>query len=439
MKILIISHYFAPDNAIAAVRPSKLAKYFVKENNQEVSLLTTSQNVDSQYLSETIKVSIVKSRLRKLLDKILTKRRNTSNKEMKDNNAQVSCNKSKLKSYIYEVAHYVLRQLSFLAELGSAKKQYRYFKKHIYNHTDFTKYQVIISTFSPLYTHYMAKCIKNENNIWIADFRDPLYVDGVSSVFKIYCEKTIKKIVNSADAITVVGKDGIEKYQLPANLNVHVVPNGFDKDDFKDILCEKDDNFNISYTGTFYYKKSSLLRIYQAISNLIKEGKIDKSKVRIHYAGKQGNYCRKWAVETNLLDVFINHGYIDKKECLTIQRKSDMVLVTAWNTKRNKGILTGKIYELLLSGAPIVAEITGDVKDSEIKKTITETNTGFCYEEAEKKGDVKELQEYIYNCYVSKMSGGNKTFYAPNIDEIKKYDYKNIARQMMDIINNCKR
>ena len=44
-KILFICNYFAPDNTIAAVRTSKLAKY-LQQNGYEVEVITEKKNAE---------------------------------------------------------------------------------------------------------------------------------------------------------------------------------------------------------------------------------------------------------------------------------------------------------------------------------------------------------------------------------------------------------
>lgn len=433
MKVLMVCKYYQPDIAIAAVRPTKFAKYLSMGGHQ-VDLLTTTDNVGGEYLGQVYYMPQQSSWLRKTLDGVLGKRRSKENSVSSTGSGKPN----KIKAFIKRCLYKALAYLSFLAELGTSKKQYKYFKQNIAKTIDFSGYDVVFSTFSPLFSHYIAKSIKKQNNslVWIADFRDPVLGAAVPKIFKHRTKRIVEGITSRADIVTMVSDDGSQAYQFSKDANVRVLNNGFDRDDYAFEVSPLDDRLNLCYAGSFYQDKSSLLRVFQAVKNLIEQGKVDKDKVKIHYLGRQPHYCYDWAIKTGLEEQLEDHGVVSKDESLRFCMQCDVNLVTIWNNKDSQGIISGKAYELFAMGKPIIAEITGDLPNSELKRMIDATQTGYCYEEATCHGDVSGIEEYILRQYQDKMQG--KTLSVGNAQEIAKYDYRNLTERLIATIREYK-
>lgn len=416
-----------PQIAIAAVRPTKLAKFLFKSNHN-VDLLTTSENIDAAHLRNVYTMPAQTTFLRKNLDKVLEKRRNNSTYSSEQS---IIGKKNKIKTIIKKCLYKVITYLSFIAELGCSQKQFKYFKKNIERCIDFNQYDVVFSTFSPLFTHYIARRIKKRKKelIWVADFRDPLLGAAVPRIFKSRCKCIVENITCKADLVTMVSNDGRAAYQFSKKANVKVLSNGFDREDYNFARTPLDENLNLCYAGSFYNGRESLLRVFQAIKNLTSSGKIDKNKIKIHYFGKQAHYCYEWANKTGLNEQLNIHGIVSKEESIKFSMQCDINLVSVWNNKTSQGIISGKIYELFAMGKPIIAEITGNVPESELKRMIEATETGYCYEEAVYRGNVKGIEEYILQIYNDKMQG--KTLNVGNQSQIENYNYRNITEKLV--------
>ena len=69
--------------------------------------------------------------------------------------------------------------------------------------------------------------------------------------------------------------------------------------------------------------------------------------------------------------------YLPHDEVIAEQQRSKVLLLLVNNTKNAKGILTGKFFEYMASGTPILA--IGPV-DGDLAEIIHETNTGLISE-----------------------------------------------------------
>jgi hypothetical protein len=75
---------------------------------------------------------------------------------------------------------------------------------------------------------------------------------------------------------------------------------------------------------------------------------------------------------------------------------------------------------------PMLAVVSGDVANSEMKTIFDKTEIGFCYEQAT--DDFDGLKDYILSVY-------NGNIYSPNIEEVEKYNYENISKRILDLLN----
>lgn len=440
MKILFIVEKYAPNSSIAAVRPSKLVKYLAKEFGHEIDLLTTQEETDDSYLANTIHMPKCNSLLDKILNVMLTKRKKTVQQNLLAARSSKREGKARnsLKLWLRRMAEKVFYVLRFLATVASSKKQVRAFSKQL-DINKFAKYDVIISSYSPLYAHLIARKISIKFGcIWISDFRDPIYGGVIPKAMRPLCRHYAKMITRKSDCTVVVSNEGHESYDIAKSAKIKVVSNGFDIDDYATLSnLERGNVLTLTYAGTFYKNGSSLLRVMQAVSRLIKSNRIEKEKIKIVYIGRQPEWVMAWANDCEICDRVFAGGQVTRQESLELLSKSDINLLTVWNRSDSKGIISGKYYELLALKRPILAEITGDIPNAEVVKMIKETNAGYCYEECISNGDTNELEQQIMLWYNEKMTTGIVEC-RQNAEIVARYNYRNLAAKLNDIISEVK-
>jgi glycosyltransferase involved in cell wall biosynthesis len=64
--------------------------------------------------------------------------------------------------------------------------------------------------------------------------------------------------------------------------------NGFDRADYPDVEYKMNDKFTVTYTGTMYGKRNPE-NLLKALEELVKEGKVDKNRICLRFAGRFGN------------------------------------------------------------------------------------------------------------------------------------------------------
>ena len=84
---------------------------------------------------------------------------------------------------------------------------------------------------------------------------------------------------------------------------------------------------------------------------------------------------------------------------MEMQSTASLLIFSNWNTSLQKGGITGKLFEYLTSGVPIVGVSSGDSPNSEAKKIIEKSGAGFCYEEASDLMDYPRLIDFVRESY----------------------------------------
>jgi hypothetical protein len=452
-RILMVSKYFAPENTIAAIRATKIAKSLKLLNKYNINIIASKkEGIEDSLLKRDLVLlndiyrisyldltSMVRSSIYSRIKRLFKKERNTSYAiNERTPSRGKTCGKLRhfwkgLINIRYAII-YILRILSNML--------YYYKAKRVILKNNLHQAHVVFSTYWPHSSLYIAKYIKNKNNeiFWIADFKDQVFAPSTPFPFRRYARNAAKRICKKADVITAVSQGVLDELFLTDHQKKHafVIPNGFDRDDLSEIdCCILDSKFVFSYCGNLYRGRRDLSPLFKVISDCISEGLVDRSKLQINYAGKGYDMFKSQASHYHLDDIVVNHGFVDRAKSLSIQKSSHILLLASWNKLGSTGIVTGKLLEYMMMDKPVISMISGELANSAIKEITAKCNLGFCFEEANRDKDEKRLRKYFLFQYNNFIKSGEVIF-EPNKNEIERYDYKNITKELLKLIEKEK-
>ena len=420
-RILMITAFFYPQNVIATSRVGQWVKYWARDGH-EVTVLTTKKypfwavdyNVDlppnvriieTGYLSRFIIKRLVKNKIPDIR-----------------HNGSISILK-KIKRVLTSLIDIDIHDFWPISALKAGEK--------ILSDNDF---DLIISSYSPASSHIIASRLRKRfpKPIWIADFRDLWahnHIVSQSAISKYIRMVREKNIVRHADVLTTVSEPlaDILKKSYPEK-KVSVIENGFDPDDYPDMgLTNKNflakNKTIITYTGMIYQGKQDPSLLLCAVNELIEENKIHASDIEIHFYGQSDKILSDIVKkgEFNRYGMLSIHGVIPRTQSIERQKNSDLLLLLGWNDPSAKGVLTGKIFEYIASGVPILG--IGITNQSSVGQLIEQTRTGFSSMDKE---EVKQvILEVIRNKKVN--------FYKPDIEKINLYRRDVQARRVLSV------
>ena len=437
--VLMIMNQFAPINNCGAIPNTKLTKYFAREDVQ-ITLVTNviapDEEIDENLLPQemdlirTIRVGhsrLYYATLGKTREKITN---NGVKLKMKTETRPLRARMvSLLKNTFFQ-----LRTDDWL--LNAKRQALQAFEGQ--------HFDVVYSSYPSIEAHHLARKLVKAGvaDHWVADFRDPMcYME----YDRFRYERSMRlqhSIERTADFITVVSEGAMEKF-LPEDQEqnkIEYIPNGYDPDDFQiDLIGDKSDGevLRFFYAGSLYAGKRDLTILFHVIHELAKEGQIDLTKIRVEYAGNEWPVLLSYAQIYDLNDICVTYGYITRTRVMEIMGEIDCSIVCSHNTTSDQGVVTGKVFELLLVGKPILAVVTGDLAGSELGRIIRECNAGFVYEMATDKRDYPALKYWFKKIYDQKQMTGKLT---SELDEQarSRYHYGNIAHRLYEIMENLR-
>lgn len=227
---------------------------------------------------------------------------------------------------------------------------------------------VVLSTSPPGSTHLIAAAIaKTTGAAWVADLRDSLVAhahrraDTPATRAKAALHERVARLVaRRADAITCVSEAIAEETRaLEPRGRVVTIPNGADFDDVAGLAYHPADRFRITHTGSFFGRRDPrpFLRALDA-SGL---------DVVARFLGDFRERDRVWAAELGLGDRLELLPYAERARSLALQRDSEALLLLIPDAGgRGKGVLSGKVFEYLAVGRPILAVVPPDGAAAEL-------------------------------------------------------------------------
>ena len=233
----------------------------------------------------------------------------------------------------------------------------------------------VITTSPPGSVHFVGAAVRRATRArWIADLRDPLVANQhrrddttAARARQAATEQVARLVARQADAVTCVSEAiADEMRDLGARGAVRVISNGCDFDDFAGLEYRPADRLRITHTGSFFGKRDPR-PFLQAFRNA------DLDAV-VRFVGDFRSSDREWAASLGLGDRLELVPYAPRAESLRLQRDSEALLLLVPDAGgRGKGVLSGKVFEYIAAGRPILAVVPPDGAAAAL---IRETGSG---------------------------------------------------------------
>lgn len=292
------------------------------------------------------------------------------------------------------------------------------------------KVDAIVSTGPPHSMHLIAMKVASIHRIpWLADFRDPwtnidYYKDLMLSrkADKKHHELE-KQVISTATRVVVVGNTMKEEFESAYNRNVDVITNGFDPDDFPQTGKFRKTGFTIAHIGSLVRSRNPE-SLWKAIDILRKEMPEFNSEIQIRLTGKVDVSVRSSIEKYGLSDITNYVSYLPHDQVVTEQQNASLQLLLLNNTPNAKGILTGKLFEYMASGSPILA--IGPT-DGDAAAVLNESETGTCYDFDDIDGIKSALLKAFRYHQTGNGSSGNR--------KLEKWTREALTNKLADILD----
>jgi glycosyltransferase involved in cell wall biosynthesis len=294
------------------------------------------------------------------------------------------------------------------------------------------QFDAIITTGPPHSTHLIGLHLHRKSRIkWIADFRDPwtdiyYYKELSHSVpAKWYDKKLEKKVLLSCNKIVTVGKELkdllLAKSDKLTEEKIEVITNGYDSSDFEGFDKKRAERFTVTYTGTI----SSYYRIDGFVKALTELPEEIRRQIFIRFVGNMSQNIAELFERASMSRQLEYTGYVSHHQSIEYLFESALLLLLIPDVKENKGILTGKFFEYLATGKPILA--IGPT-DGDVAGILNETNAGVMVDY----NDVTSLRDKIMAYFREYQQGKIDT---PSAG-IEKYSRRQLTGKLVKLLES---
>lgn len=436
MNILIITTWFPPDTAIAAVRPYMFAKYLRKAGHNVTVLRSGAINakIDSAAYPE-LDINVYS----------YMGEHSAAEQYRRGETTQTAAPRKRRAAFLPDGIRNTLiwayELFAIFRNLRETKERFKLQKAWI-DENSHQKFDVIFSTYGELENVYAGKYASEVFGCrWILDLRDPIAQKFPDKLWDYFILKKIqKKAVLSADVCTAVSDGAADAISKGTDKNILTLYNGFDVSVWESVPAPNDGILRICYTGIMYKNRSSSAALFSVLRQLADTNMLNLKKIRFEYAGPDFELFLAQATAYGVEEILVNHGYVSRTEAYEIQCRSDIFLVLSWNTKYEQGVLTGKFYEGIRAGKPILSILTGDRPNSELNLLNQKYNYGFCYETCQEKNHFPALLDWVERAYACKQAG-QPIPYHPEPGLFKDFCYNNLTKKLeklcLDLAEHC--
>lgn len=225
---------------------------------------------------------------------------------------------------------------------------------------------------------------------WVADLRDPwtdiyyykqFYHTSLAKRIDSFYEK---EVLRNADKIITVGESLKKLFSSKVEGTadkIEVITNGYDEEDFALPHPPEPGNFTITYVGTLS-DAYPLHGLTDALSS------IKDTKFILRFIGAVSPRQKEFILNSPVSENAEFIHYVDHAAAIRYMRESSALLLIIPDHESNKAILTGKLFEYIAAGRPVICL---GPEDGDAAGILKETAAGSCF----RYDDINDMGEYL--------------------------------------------
>jgi glycosyltransferase involved in cell wall biosynthesis len=431
-KVLIITYYWPPSGGGGVQRWLKFAKYL--RNFGWDPVIYTPENpegpVEDPSLLKDIpeNLTVIKKPIAEPYR--FYKKLTGKSKDQKIQTAFLS--ESASKNTFLENLSVWIRGNFFIPDARKSwiKPSVKFLSKYVTENT----IDIIVTTGPPHSMHMIGYHLKKKLNIsWLADFRDPW--TNIDYYQQLRLGKRADRmhhqleqaVLTKADAVTVVSPGMIRDFKAKVERDYFFIPNGYDKADVKNSTgVIKSTKFTLSHIGSLT-KTRNPENLWRALQELVSENKQFEKDLEIKNIGKIDFSAIESLKSAGLEKHLTSINYLPHNQVIDEQKSASLLLLLINDTPNAKLILTGKIFEYLASGTPVIC--IGPV-DGDAANIIRNKKCGEVFDFNE----IRSLKSHLEAAY--KKFKKNKLI--SDCQNTNEFERKNLTGKMAEVLGHIK-
>ncbi len=289
----------------------------------------------------------------------------------------------------------------------------------------------IISSGPPHSMHLIAMKLRKQVDVpWIADFRDPWtdidFYDQLRLTRRAdNRHRSLEKaVLKGADRVVVIGETMAKRFGELAGIDPVVVPNGYDEADFAKVRDKTPgDRFTILHVGAMN-KDRNHPAFWNALASLVSRHPEFARAVELRLIGKLDHSVTESIRAAGLEEITRLETYLPHDRIAVTLRSAALLYLPVNRTPNARMIQTGKIFEYMASGRPVLG--TGPV-DGDAAAVLAGAGAGKMLDFDDEQGLKEALLDYF-----TQFRAGSLPVTEPPV----QYSRKNLAGRLTQILDN---
>jgi glycosyltransferase involved in cell wall biosynthesis len=292
----------------------------------------------------------------------------------------------------------------------------------------------VISSGPPHSTHLIPLLLGRRRPAWIADFRDGWRFEPLRGSWPLPGQSALdrfleRKVATEADLAAGVTRPIADDLASRLGARSACVTNAWDPD-LEDLVAHADvpqvdpDTVNIVHAGKLYVDRSNRRDpgpLGPALRLLLERRPDAARRLRILVAGRLDPREGRYLSDLDPASMIRHLGRLPHDSMLALERRADaLLLVTA---PELVSLATGKLFEYLAAGRPIIALAQGN----EAARIVEETGTGLTFPMDDPEG--------LARAFEAALDGNLTERYSPH--DLDPYVYPAPARQVAELVERA--
>ena len=371
-KLLFLACYFPPAHAIASIRAWNIAKYLARMG-WDVTVVTPDPSV-WLHVEEPAKIEadIAREGIRRI---------NTGHRWRHLSPDHLRCRNRGIGWILGGLCRKVARYLGIDAGIGWISEAERACARLSPNTID-----VILATGNPFSSFTLAKRLSDRfQRPYVLDYRDAWQPSAETPPS---VRRTIRRreqdLMKASSAVSSISTSLLgDRPALQGKL--HVITNGFDPEEMARIRPYEFGHFAIVYAGIFCPPQRVITPVMAGLRLLKGRTKNQNPYWMFHYYGMEVDHVREEAARFGVLDKVVMHGRVSRTAALSAIRGAGVSIVITSvlenQAVEDRGIVTGKLFDALGLGVPILvitpseSDVEAIIKTSGLAQSVRGSNT----------------------------------------------------------------
>ncbi|MBD3287929.1 glycosyltransferase [candidate division KSB1 bacterium] len=431
-RVLIISYYWQPAGGPGSQRIVKFSKYLQRFGWEP--LILTVQNGEFPYIDNSLSRDVPEqlkiNRTRSIEPFRLYKK--LTNRTDKDS-LPVGLLTMKQKSITGKLTAWIR------ANLFVPDARIGWIPFAVRAGMDIIREQKIDCIFTSSPPHSLQLCgqiLKKRTGIpWVADLRDPWtgirYYKTTSrgKLVQAIDEWFEKAVLKQADRIVTVSESLVSEFATriedESTDKFLVLPNGYDEDDFKDIESETTDKFTLLHSGNLSAQQNPCI-LFKSLRRLIENKPGFGENLLLKFIGRIHPEVAE-SLHTFGLERYISiQSFIPHEDIIKEMVNASVLLMVVPDIAENAGIVTGKLFEYIGSGKPVL--VIGPPEGDAGRIISQAGNSKICNYE-----DEQSCIDFLISMYETWMSGN----VPENSAQFREpFSRENLTRKLADVFDS---